>query len=366
MSVAILRSIGFSTDSRAVRFKKLIEQEELRVSIFDWGSDTESVEETCMFERRRGSKLRNILLTPLFMLWLFAVLVRKRKKIDVVFAIDLDTAIPGFFAAKLMDVPFVYDIADPFSLGRLGHSVWIIDSLEGWIASKANISIIPDRCRAVFYKSDINWLVIENVPDFKLMEASVLSEKLDREELIVGYFGTLETKHRGLEDLVSCVQENEHYRLLIGGSGELEGRLRSESEKSSRIEFIGRFDQKELLKLMHQVDVLYAPYYITKEHHKYVAANKTYEHLLAGKPIITSSGSNFSKIIDAWGTGYCFNAGQCGLGSVLEVVRLDSEGRLDKSKTATDIWKSQYSDYWANSVEVHRFSETFRRLHEPS
>lgn len=355
-NIYICRSIPVGEDSRVLRYAQIAQNKGLKLNFVQWG-EGESFECTAQvpLPRYRGRPLLNMFMTPIFSLWLMFYLLLKLKKGDVVLAIDLDTGLPSLVAALLKRAVFIYDIADPFSLCRFNRSISLVNYIEGVVAKSAALSIIPSRSRALFYSKKIDFCIIENVPDFPSFD--VQYKNFQNHQLNIGYFGNLEKDYRGLELMASVVAQRNDLILHVGGAGSLSDYF----EELARVfpckfKFYGKYKPSDLPKLLSNCEVLMAVYSTKKEHHKYVAANKLYEHLACAKPVITNLGTNFSDDIINWGTGWCVEESFASFSSLVDKILFDKECIEDMSLKAFDLWRRNYQDYWISARGVKQFS----------
>ena len=357
-SVYICRSIPIDQDSRVQRYREILLSAGHNVKVIQWGGVPGNDLVVSPLPRIRGNRFVNLFLTPLFSIWLFLYLVIKCNKDYLVVAVDLDTALPTFLASAVKKFKYIFDIADPFSLCRLNSRVKVIDRLEGFIARRARLAIIPSECRRVFYSQSIDFCVIENVPSVMNMGTRTSHFKSDR--LQVGYFGNLEPDYRGLELLISIVLARDDITLHVGGTGGLTEKFLLEAEKNpGKIKFYGRFSPKELPALASECDLMFAFYSLTKEHHKYVAANKLYEHLLLGLPVLTNEGTNFATDILSWQSGWAVSENAEALNSFFEFISINKSIVSEKSVLARKLWERNYKNYWSNSLDVKKFLKLF-------
>lgn len=353
--VFLCRSIPVSEDSRVLRYSKLIQEQGLKVIYVQWGAAGPASDViTAPVPRLRGRPYLNILLTPIFSLWLFIFIIKNTKKGDVVLAVDLDTGLPALIGSYLKKASFIYDIADPFSLCRFNKSIKIINWLEGKVAKSARMAILPSKARSCFYPKDIAFRIIENVPNFTNL--SFNKPAFPESKLSLGYFGTLEGKYRGLEILAKAVLDRDDLVFHVGGTGALSDYFKELSiEYPDKFAFYGRFAPNDLPHLIYNCELLVAIYSAQKEHHKYVAANKLYEHLACSRAVLTNSGTNFAEDIRDWDTGWVVSEDYTAVCSVLDVVLADKTKLYSKSKKAELLWASFYKEYWACSKDVKDF-----------
>lgn len=266
---------------------------------------------------------------------------------------DLETALLGLPTAKLLRLPCIFDIVDPFSQTKI--NLKLFDYIEVIYSRFSNLTMVPHTSRIDYYKDRINMslsdttIVIENVPNFP----NTRTEKdgatnltgdphAIRKFVTIGYFGTLDRKNRGLENLVKMAERDSRIRLIIGGNGALYDYFQSYSG-AAMIKFIGTYNQSELSDLFNQIDFSWAYYSPDLLLHKYAAPNKYYEHLYFMKPIIVSEIIPQSLFISKNRTG-------------IVLKELNDESIYEKCYTylkntrwTHDFWKTNYENYWTQA-----------------
>jgi glycosyltransferase involved in cell wall biosynthesis len=93
-----------------------------------------------------------------------------------------------------------------------------------------------------------------------------------------------------------------HYRLIIAGSGPLERTITGKARADSRIEFLGLLEYEELLAVHSGADVLVSMRLTKKMNTAYAFPSKTFEYLLSGVPVITTTSGHMAS---EYGP-YCF------------------------------------------------------------
>jgi glycosyltransferase involved in cell wall biosynthesis len=124
--------------------------------------------------------------------------------------------------------------------------------------------------------------------------ATDLFNKIDklpeREEGIrtILYSGGLMEKY-GIINLVNAFQQlsEEHYRLIICGSGSAESEIIKACNKDKRIMFKGLLKREEVLKLQKSSTVLVNPRPNNEEYTKFSFPSKILEYLSSGTPVIS-------------------------------------------------------------------------------
>lgn len=134
---------------------------------------------------------------------------------------------------------------------------------------------------------------INIVESSEVVELDVSIEQLiPNKKFIVGYAGTLAraTSIEYLIDAARLMSENEDIHFVIVGDGYEKNNLMKRALDLSNITFIPRINKSLIPSVLQKFNVLYYSHLNNTELYQYgVSANKTYEYMLSGKPIILSA-----------------------------------------------------------------------------
>lgn len=320
-----------------------------------------------------GGKWGSVHNYALWWLFIISTLVRERRGLVAVHAVDFDTVVPAYLFCRIFRRKLIFDIYDHFADSRniSGYVGRFISWLERWIASVADMTIPADE-RRLEQHGLVSWkklLVVQNVPEAgaasvpRACSASFTPIRL-------GYFGILERKHRGLENLLQFVGETSSVELVIAGVGPLAELCADAAAKCPRINFLGGMSHGEGMEMLSGVDVIIGMYYLSNRNHKYAAPNKYFEHLMLGKPLLTSRGTlpgdKVERLHTGWAIGDTVDDMRGWLQS-LEVSYIEELG-----KTARYIWVSEYECYTQRLISgeymgvIEAWSEKIRRSARPA
>lgn len=304
-NVIILRALPWGRDSRMERWERIYKRRKVLFGI--WGrSSLQNVYSITKIIRKPSNKFLIGIGYIWFSLMAFVFVMRYAKKNDVIVFMDLETILFACMAAKIKKSIIHYDMVDPFYMVKPVPVKFFWKSLEKLFIKNASIVTAPHISRFELFVKKItpNMQVVENVPLFK-NSIVIKQKKVIKNNIVIGYFGGLEAKYRGLESLVDMVMKDDNFLLIVAGSGELFDDFVKYSQKCKRIFFKGEFKQDDLPLLMEKIDVYFAYYSDEKPLHLVAAPNKFYEHLFFGKPIITSCCIPQAFFIQKYDTGWC-------------------------------------------------------------
>jgi glycosyltransferase involved in cell wall biosynthesis len=294
-----------------------------------------------------GGGFRNSLSLILWNIFILRSLFSLRAKISVVHAIDLDCAAACFVFARLFGKKFVFDIYDKYSAVRkMGRSLGrVADKLEQYLSRHSDLTIIAaEERRAQHRLLDYSGalLVLENVPG---IEVDHVSGHPYRGKWRIGYFGVLEARHRGLEDLVELARcPKSGIELHIAGYGALEAEIAEAADRHANIFFYGAASSVRGLSIMQDMHVLAGLYYKSTPNHIHAAPNKYYEHLMLGRPLLTTCGTPPGHRVALHGTGWAVEEGPAPLKEWAS--GLDPSIVNAASFKARALWEERYSGYF--------------------
>lgn len=279
--------------------------------------------------------------------WIFFMwyhMIKNFRKFKVIHACNMENVL---FALpfRLLGKKIVFDVYDSKVI-----------SIERKLAPRVECLILPAEKRleqiGIEKNSLKRFMEIENVPTFNVVLEHV--EGLKRNKIRLSYVGVFQKKVRGLENLVNMVLQDERFVLEIAGVGDdLENMIQEASKKCERINYHGKVQYTEALKIMNDSDFIVALYYPYMSNHVYAAPNKSYEALFLATPIITSMGTLVGDKVVNSDTGYVVDDTLEGLRSMFENVHTEEfkQGYDKKCRNCETRWQNIYSDYKSKILE---------------
>jgi glycosyltransferase involved in cell wall biosynthesis len=328
MRVCICRSNSVSPDPRVEKEARALVKAKHSVQVVGWN--------------REGIGLRSILpegwilnVLPVyapyrrglwnitgFLKWqwsLFFWLLKNRNHYDVIHACNFDTMLAAFLAGKMIRKKLVYDIFDFLadSAQRVPSKLRkIIRWLDLKLIENSDAVILVDEAR----KEQVSEAKIKRVayiynsPEDEYTRFNQQADKLC--SFHITYVGQLEYR-RGMQTLLSLVEEHPEWYLDLAGVGRNEEEIRQQALRINNINWHGRVLYSKAIELNAKADTLIATYDPTTPNHRYSSANKIFEAMMLGKPIIVARDTNMDKIIEEE---------DCGL-----VVPYDDKEALEKA-----------------------------------
>lgn len=365
-----VRSYISDVDGKIQKYFKVLDSMSIDYRFVGWDriGKSKKNEKNILFRRKGyiGRRFKNIFNLLLWNIFIFKTLFKNKEKINVVHAIDMDSALVSFIFCKIFSKNFIFDIYDKYTdtHGISGILKKLIDKIENFLIEKSDICIIADEFRKQQHKitNYNNILIIENVPEpISLISEGVFDIDENNNKIKIGYFGVLEKKHRGIEDILSVVTGRNNLEFHVVGYGPLEEILIKNSEKN--IKFYGAFSSEQGLLLMSKMDIILGMYYKTIPNHFYAAPNKYFEHLMLGKAFLTTKGVPPGIKTDNFNTGWTVNEGEEDLKVFFNNLKNKEEIKI-KSSNAKKIWESKYKNYYKD-VYINLYGELIKKLNLP-
>lgn len=237
------------------------------------------------------------------------------KKVDLLFANDLDTLLPNYLISKLKNIPLIYDSHELFCevpeliTNPTKKKIWL--KLEKWIIPKLRNCITVNQSIAnIFeaqYKTKFN--VVRNIPE-KIKLEKVLSKEelgLPLNKKIIILQGAGINIDRGAEELIEAMQYTEDTFLLIIGSGDVWDKLIDLVKKlklESKVKLITKIPKKQLMHYTINADLGITLDKNTNKNYFNSLPNKVFDYLHAGLPIFSSPMPEIVSIINRHQVGF--------------------------------------------------------------
>ena len=223
------------------------------------------------------------------------------SKADCICAIDLDTILPCFYAAKIKGIKSVYDAHEYFS--QLDEVITRPNIYRFWhrierkmIPKFKNGYTVCDSLAEEFKKNyKANYKVIRNVP---LLAAR--PEQVNSQDVIL-YQGAV-NKGRGLDKLALAMQ-NVNAQLWVCGHGNFFEEMKSvvhTNGLSGKIIFHGMLEPETLKKKALQSCIAINPFERTGLNQYLSLSNKFFDYIHAGIPQVTMNYPEYRTINDQY------------------------------------------------------------------
>lgn len=217
----------------------------------------------------------------------------------------------GIKMKKKWGAKLLFEIRDiwPLTLQLLGNksanhpAVRLLGWFEknGYLHSDVVVSLLPNaqpHFNEVAGK-DVQFAYIPNGIDEKLLVnepvPNELQHAIPQDKFIIGYAGTLGLAN-ALEYLIEAahvLKEDNRFHFVIVGDGYLKKELVEKSQSWSNVSFFDKIKKNQVQSLLQNFDICFVGRNDTPLFKHGVSANKYFDYMLAGKPILDSN--NFIK-----------------------------------------------------------------------
>ena len=228
------------------------------------------------------------------------------QKIDVVCAADLDTLLGVTLAAKIKNIPIVFDAHEWFTevpeLENRNRVKKIWSAIEKYCVPKTALRYTVNVTLAEIFTKNLNrdFHVIRNVPIFP----PSIDVKQEAKKTII-YQGAL-NKGRGLEDSILAMHHLHDCELWLVGEGDLSEELRQlvlNEELSERVSFMGFKSPEDLKLITAKAHVGLNLLEGESKNYYYSLANKFFDYMHAGIPSVNMQFPEYEMILKEYACG---------------------------------------------------------------
>jgi glycosyltransferase involved in cell wall biosynthesis len=213
-----------------------------------------------------------------------------RQPANALCAIDLDTILPIYTAARWKNIPFAYDAHEYFSetpeVERRPFTKKIWETIANFAIPKATLCYTVSQSLCIIFEEKYGkkFGLIRNTP-FYSIHNQLISDKKTNQPIIL-YQGAL-NEGRGLEVLLAAMQHIENAQLWLAGEGDISDILRKmvlQNNLKEKVVFLGFVPPVELKKLTAQATIGVNLLENRSLSYYYSLANKTFDYIQAAVP----------------------------------------------------------------------------------
>ena len=357
MKVLMLLSNPFVADMRPYLEAQALIKHGHEVTLIGWDRKgeyaIEDEKDGIRIIRIRNTSFMNALpydIMRLFLMWKVMAKRAMKEDFDIIHAHDLDTIPAGIRLKKLKNVPLIYDAHEiwPTMIERdIKHIIpWYFRHLDKRAMKHIDGLIIPEDdtynlyyypyFRNLGYKGPVGY-VMNAKP---LLYDSYAPPENDVFTLI--YIGVL-TRPRFLLEAIDVVESMDGIRFIIAGSGPIEDEIRARVKDARNTEFIGRIPVEEVLPRTRNADAVFCMIDPSDYNNRVALANKQFEAMATGRPIITSRGTMSGRMTEELGVGLVVEHSKEGLREALEKLMNEPDLAIELGKRAFEWAKKKYN-----------------------
>jgi glycosyltransferase involved in cell wall biosynthesis len=309
--VLMLVSNEFNPDVRVDKEARALSEKGYDVTVAAWDRylrkpRLESLDGYSIVRLRTGRIDRKWLL-PLGFPWFFLSSLRLvlREMPDVIHCHDLDTLPQGALAAKLLNVPLVYDAHEHYAAmieQDLPVSVAsMADRVESALVKNADLVVAANDPIAE-YLSQFSKKVVVVMNCIDPVPRELAPPRSPDGKVVLLYAGVLEPL-RYIEEVVSAVKGMKEVELRIAGTGTLQDQVAAAAKESVNIVYLGRLPRDQTLKEMGAADAVIALLDPSNENNRIGTPNRLFEAMAVGRPALVSKGTLSGKMVEEIGCG---------------------------------------------------------------
>jgi glycosyltransferase involved in cell wall biosynthesis len=303
-----------------------------------------------------GSGLKNLFHLLRWQLFLLGWVIRFGRDYEVYHACDFDTILPALFGRLIYGRKVVYDIFDFYADHIRSTPEWIkriIRWLDHQAVQRADVLILVTEAqlRQLANVKPRRLFIIYNtpydIPDLQLLPLDPAVK------LRVAYIGILQVE-RSLFEMIEVMRRQPAWHFDLAGFGGDESLIVSRAQELPNISWHGRTPYPKTLSINRSADVMFSICNPQVPNYRHASANKVFESMMLGKPIIVAHDTNMDLMIEKY---------QCGL--VVTYGNVDElEAALQRLADDPTLRRQLGQNGRKAYDEFYSWEEMERRLHE--
>ena len=314
----------------------------------------------------------------LFALKVYFIPVKKAGKPDIIIvsSMPIFPILSAYWLKKRYKAKkLLFEIRDiwPLSLIELGNvspkhpAVRFIGWFErfGYKNSDQIISLLPHAYKhfeKIVPGCSHKFVYIPNGIDQEFLNPEPLPEevklKIPEEKFIVGYTGTIGLANalEYLIDAAKILEKNEKIFFVIIGEGYLKKELERKSRKIPNVIFLPKIMKGQVLSAITLFDICFIGWNNCSLYQYGVSANKYFDYMLAGKPILDSN-NHIGDPVELSGCGIIVKpeSAEAIAEGILQFLKMPSEHREAMGKKGRDYVKKYHSIKYLSEKYINVF-----------
>jgi glycosyltransferase involved in cell wall biosynthesis len=279
---------------------------------------------------------------------------------DVVHCHDLDTLAIGVLLKKKLGVKLVYDAHEIFGYMVLRDNPKIVSKvaffLEKRLLGSVDYIILAENTYKKYFSK------VTNKPMITVMNCKELIiekyKKPDNDIFTLIYIGVL-NKSRFFPELIDVIGKIERVHLVIAGKKEnMYNDIMELSKKYSNIKFIGPIPYSDVLNQTLAGDAVLCMINPSDINNRIASANKQFEAMVCGRPIICVKGTRSGQITEEENCGLVVEYSKDALMEAVVKLRDSPELYESLGRNALKAAKNTYN--WKK--ENQKLIEVYRKI----
>ena len=279
---------------------------------------------------------------------------------DVVHCHDLDTLASGVLLKKKFGVKLVYDAHEIFgymiSREMPNFVVNVSFLIEKMLINKVDNIITVNIPLKKYFKSIIH-KPITIVMNCKSLISDEYSPSKN-EIFTLSYIGVLH-KNRMFPEIIDIIGDIDDVKFIIAGKKEnLYDNVKKRSSKYSNIDFLGAIPFGEVIPTTLKSDVVICMINPDDPNNKIALANKQFEAMVCGRPIITTKGTYVGDLTKELNCGLVVDYDEESLREAILQLKNDNNECEKLGKNGLSAAKEKYN--W--STQIDNLIELYEKL----
>jgi len=228
--------------------------------------------------------------------WVYEFYSLLRVQTDIFHVLNYNSILPAIVVGKIRKIPVIYEIMDTtydaLKLpGTLRNAIIFFDKV---FMKYSDAIILVDECQIKQFRGipndDVN-VIYDSAQDFRRSETTTTKAGATFVMLYVGVLYKI--RQLNLDKLYSVIKDIDGVKLIIAGYGDLVDDIKQwEKTSDGKVEYIGRIDYSEALKLSLDADCLVVLRSSNLNTNKYICGSKLWESMMCGRPILVNKGTS--------------------------------------------------------------------------
>jgi len=329
MRILKLLTNPFVYDSRVYNEAKSLIDVGYQVSLIAWDrngqfKEYENKDGIEVFRVKNNRLMRLVRKKPLqlFIFWQLAYRQAFSQNFDIIHCHDLDTLQVGIKLKKALNRSLVYDAHEiyPYLLERDLTRIFktYFQRIERIGANWVNQLLVADENYENYFRK-IGYRRILPILNTKRIISTTYHPPQNKIFTLV-YIGTL-SRSRFLIELVEIVGHLEQVKLILAGLGPIGPLLEQKCKSYHNINFMGVVPDKEVIPLTQKANAVVCMINPKDKNNQIASANKQFEAMVAGRPIIATERTRVGEITEQERCGLVINFSKAALEAAIIKLR---------------------------------------------
>ena len=357
MNILMTLANPFTHDPRVYNEARSLVKAGYKVTVLAWDRKRENppkeTKDGINIVRSYNTKFMDILPYDIFRLHFWwnkgykdALRLYNEDPFDVIHCHDLSSLPIGVKLKKKLDLPLIYDaheiwgymIARDLPKPWANYYLWKEKRIINYVDRIITVNAIFER-----YFNRITDKPITVVMNCKPLQRTKYEPPCN-DKLTLLYIGTL-GKPRFLLELVDVVKDLPDVRCIIGGIGKPDyvETLKNKCSKVSNVDFVGKVPMEEVLPMTKRADVVVHMIDNKDPNNRLGLANKQFEAMVCGRPIITTKGSYAGEVTEKLRCGLVVERSKEALKEAIIKLRDDPKLREELGRNALKAAIKEYN-----------------------